>query len=65
MQRYVTMNELRQRLGNRSRASIYRDLEAGRLPRPFRLGGKLYWDEKYLVAHLSALQDAADRHEER
>lgn len=63
MPRYLTMNELRERLGNRSRASIYRDLEAGRLPRPFRLGGRLYWDEGYLIAHLTALQDAAEAEE--
>lgn len=30
-------------LGGRSRTSIYRDIEAGRLPRPLKIGGLNYW----------------------
>lgn len=42
---YLTLNQLSQKLGRRSRSSIYRDVDAERLPRPIKLGGKLYWIE--------------------
>ena len=38
---YLTFNDLRAKLGGRARSSIYRDLDAGRLPQPIKLGGKL------------------------
>jgi predicted DNA-binding transcriptional regulator AlpA len=59
MQQYLTLNELRTRLGNRSRSAIYTDLEAGRLPQPIKLGGRLYWPEGDLEAHLRNLSDKA------
>jgi hypothetical protein len=37
MQRYLTLNELREKLGRRSRSAIYLDLAAGRLPQPIKL----------------------------
>ena len=52
MQRYLTLNELRTKLGNRSRSAIYLDLAAGRLPPPLKLGGRLYWPEGDVDAHL-------------
>jgi prophage regulatory protein len=52
MQRYLTLTELRAKLGNRSRSAIYLDLEAGRLPQPIKLGGRLLWAEGDLDAHL-------------
>lgn len=58
---YITLSQLCERLGNRSRASIYRDLEAGRLPKPLKLGGRLYWDEARLSATLSAMADHANQ----
>lgn len=42
MQTYLTLNELRAKLGNRSRSAIYADLAAGRLPQPIKLGGRIY-----------------------
>lgn len=59
MQRYLNFAELRAALGNRSRSAIYLDLAAGRLPQPMRLGGRLYWPENDLEAHLRALRDRA------
>ncbi|MDG2407276.1 MAG: AlpA family phage regulatory protein [Paracoccaceae bacterium] len=44
--RYLSFNALRAKLGGRSRSAIYVDLEAGRLPKPIKLGGKLYWPEQ-------------------
>lgn len=42
---YLNLNQLSQKLGNRSRSSIYRDVEDKRIPEPIRLGGRLYWIE--------------------
>lgn len=57
MQRYLTLTELREKLGNRSRSAIYLDLEAGRLPQPVKLGGRLYWPEGDVDAHLRDMRD--------
>lgn len=59
MQTYLTLNELRAKLGGRSRSAIYLDLEAGRLPQPVKLGGRLYWPEGELDAHLRDLRKKA------
>lgn len=59
MQQYLTFPELRARLGNRSRSAIYVDLETGRLPQPIKLGGRLYWPEGDLEAHLDAMREGA------
>ena len=55
MQTYLTLTELRAKLGGRSRSAIYLDLEANRLPRPIKLGGRLYWPEGDVDAHLRNL----------
>ena len=52
---YLTLNELRKKLGNRSRSAIYLDLAAGRLPQPIKLGGRLYWPEADIDIHMRAL----------
>ena len=57
--RYLTLTELRAKLGNRSRSAIYLDLAAGRLPQPVKLGGRLYWPEGEVDAHLRTLRDEA------
>lgn len=43
--KYLRLNDLREKLGGRARSSIYRDIELGRLPRPFKLGASIYWIE--------------------
>lgn len=58
MQTYLTLTELRAKLGGRSRSAIYLDLEAGRLPQPLKLGGRLYWPEGDVDAHLRQLREA-------
>ncbi|NRB18587.1 MAG: AlpA family phage regulatory protein [Rhodobacteraceae bacterium] len=50
--KYLTFSQLREKLGNRSRSSIYLDVAAGRLPAPFKLGGRLYWVESDIDATL-------------
>ncbi len=59
MQRFLTLTELRAKLGNRSRSAIYLDLEAGRLPQPIKLGGRLYWPEGDVDTHLRDMRDKA------
>jgi prophage regulatory protein len=55
MQQYLTLTELRSKLGGRSRSAIYLDLAAGRLPQPVKLGGRLYWPEGDVDAHLRSM----------
>lgn len=57
MQNYLTLTELRSKLGGRSRSAIYLDLAHGRLPQPIKLGGRLYWPEVEVETHLRALRD--------
>jgi prophage regulatory protein len=57
--KYLTLNELRAKLGNRSRSAIYNDLNAGRLPQPVKLGARLYWPEGDVDAHLRNLREQA------
>jgi prophage regulatory protein len=57
MQTYLTLTELRAKLGERSRSAIYLDLAAGRLPQPIKLGGRLYFPEGEVDAHLRALRE--------
>ena len=57
MQTYLTLKELSVKLGSRSRSSIYLDVKAGRLPKPMKLGGRIYWPEGDLDAHLHNLAE--------
>ena len=59
MQTYLTLTELRAKLGDRSRSAIYEDLKHGRLPQPVKLGGRLYWPEGDVEAHLRAMTEKA------
>ena len=55
--KYLNFTELRSKLGGRGRTTIYKDCEKGRLPKPIKLGGRLYWIESQvddvLAQHLS------------
>jgi prophage regulatory protein len=53
--RLINFPELRAKLGNRSRSACYNDLAEGRLPKPVKLGQRLYWHESDVDAHLRAL----------
>ncbi|WP_224815169.1 AlpA family transcriptional regulator [Hasllibacter sp. MH4015] len=54
----ITISELSQKLGGRSKASIYRDVNTGNLPRPVKLSGSVYWDQSQVDAHLKSLMEA-------
>ena len=42
---------------DRSRSAIYVELEKGRLPKPLKLGRRLYWESGALDQYLTALQE--------
>jgi predicted DNA-binding transcriptional regulator AlpA len=53
--KFLTFQDLQAKLGGRSRSSIYRDLEIGRLPKPVKFGARLYWNEAEIDATLEAM----------
>lgn len=52
--RYLTFSDVQAKLGGRGRSSIYRDIEQGRLPKPLKFGGRLYWAEADIDAAIAA-----------
>lgn len=54
---YLTFSDLQAKLGGRGRTTIYRDVEAGRLPKPIKLGSRLYWREDEVDAAIAALAE--------
>ena len=55
---YITLNQLRDKLAGRARSSIYLDIENGRLPKPMKLGGRLFWSDSAVEAAMAELQAA-------
>lgn len=43
--KYLSFSDLQAKLGGRGRTTIYRDVELGRLPKPIKIGSRLYWSE--------------------
>ena len=58
--RLINFNELREKLANRSRASIYRDIERGQIPKPLKIGRSVYWEETQITKHLENLLEASN-----
>ncbi len=56
---YLNLNQLSAKLGGRSRSSLYRDVETGRIPEPIRIGSRLYWIESKVDEALAQFQNAA------
>ncbi|MDP5217148.1 AlpA family phage regulatory protein [Ruegeria sp. 2205SS24-7] len=50
----LSFNDLQNKLGGRSRSSVYRDIETGRLPKPIKFGARLYWKEADIDAAIDA-----------
>ncbi len=57
-QKLLTMAEVREFLGGRSRSAVYSDIATGRLPQPFRFGGRIFWRADELQSHLDGLIEA-------
>ena len=55
--KYVSFEQLQEKLGGRSRSAIDVDLEKGRLPKPLKLGRRLYWEDSALDQYLIAMQE--------
>lgn len=53
--RLLTMEQLRHMLGGRGRTTIYRDVQAGRLPAPTKIGGINYFPDDKVLAALKKL----------
>lgn len=51
--KYLTFQDLQAKIGGRSRSSVYRDIEAGRLPQPIKFGARLYWVESDIDAAIA------------
>ena len=58
--RLLTFKELRTVLGGRGRTTIYRDVANGRLPRPIKIGGRIYWRDEDIEAVLRNPAEDAD-----
>jgi predicted DNA-binding transcriptional regulator AlpA len=52
--KYLSFSDLQAKLGNRGRTTIYRDVDLGRLPKPLKIGSRLYWNEADVDATLAA-----------
>jgi prophage regulatory protein len=50
--KYLSFSDLQDKLGGRGRTTIYRDVEMGRLPKPVKIGARLYWNEAEVDAVL-------------
>jgi len=55
--RLLAFHDLQLKLGGRGRTTIYRDVENGRIPRPLKIGSRLYWVEADIDAAISALAE--------
>ena len=58
--RYLTLSQVSEKLGGRSRASLYRDILAGRLPHPIKLGRRCYFREVDIDAAMMRVETAAN-----
>jgi prophage regulatory protein len=57
---YLSFRDLQAKLGGRGRTTILRDVDLGRLPKPVKLGSRLYWIESAVDdAIANAQSDAA------
>ncbi|WP_372993843.1 helix-turn-helix transcriptional regulator [Sulfitobacter sp.] len=52
---YLSFAQLQSKLGGRGRTTIYRDVDLGRLPKPMKIGSRLYWNEADIDATLQAI----------
>ena len=50
----------RRKLGNRSRSACYEDMAFGRLPRPIKIGRRLYWQEEVIDQLIEKLGDSSN-----
>lgn len=51
----IDLAQTQAKLGGRSRSSIYRDIDVGRLPKPIKFGARLYWNEADIDAAIQSI----------
>ena len=56
----IDFEDLREKPGNRSRSACYEDIKHGRLPKPIKIGRKLYWSETIIDVLIAKLQAHAN-----
>jgi len=56
--KFLNFAQLSSKLGGRSRSSVERDIRAGRLPKPVKMGGLNYWVEDAIDALISEMAKA-------
>ncbi len=53
---YITLRDLQNKFGGRSRSQLYRDFGPdGWLPKPIKIGSRLYWREADVDAAIASL----------
>lgn len=57
--KYLNLTQLSEKVGGRSRSSIYRDCETGILPKPIKIGSRLYWVETQVDEAIAAANQIA------
>ena len=57
--KYLNLNQLSEKMGGRSRSSLYRDVEEGRIPAPIKIGSRLYWVESAVDDAIATAQQQA------
>jgi prophage regulatory protein len=57
--KYLNLNQLSDKMGGRSRSSLYRDVDEGRIPAPIKIGSRLYWVESAVDEAITAAQSQA------
>lgn len=57
--KFVTTAQLSEKLGGRSRTSLFRDVKLNRLPAPVKIGQRNYFDEQQVDDFLTAPSNAA------
>ncbi|MFT5651725.1 MAG: prophage regulatory protein [Yoonia sp.] len=55
---YLSFKDLQAKLGGRGRTTIYKDCELGRLPKPIKIGSRLYSNEADIDATLQQRANA-------
>lgn len=56
-QQFLDFESLSSKLSGRSRSSIDRDVKAGRLPRPLKMGQRVYWRDAEVDEHLAKMME--------
>ena len=56
----LSFEAVREKLGDRSRSACYEDMACGRLPKPIKIGRRLYWQEEVIDQLIETLGDEAN-----